>query len=197
MSFVLFSCGGGRNPDLENLSKTPDTQRVGDQKFDILSGESTLVYNDGAVQGSGSLRFSDNLKSSESAHNFKLTLQLPEESSVTLISNSNSELGLGIEIEILRKQGSSNLNVVARAALDTLDLSSHFISIDAKKEFTLSFDLHNDHGESAHILGWLMSNDSPLFDDILQGRGFGSHWGLKLNKAKVLQISKSDPRSVH
>lgn len=197
VSLVLAACGGGENPDVEAAKKVPENQTVGNQKAEILSGADTLQFGGGAIQGTGAVRFTDVLEKPESANNFSLRLELGEGQSATLIVNSDRNLSVGIEIEVSRPLGAANLNVVIKAGSDTLDVSSFFASVDATQEMALSFDVHNDHGASVHVLAWNDLIGQELLADMIRGRGFGANWGLKLNGAKVNGIEKSGPRDEH
>ncbi len=193
----LIGCGGGRNPDVDAANKVPQSQVVGRQKAEVLSGGNTLQFTQGVLQGHGVVRFTEVLEKPESANNFSLKLELAEGQSVTLIVNSDRNLSAGVEIEISRPQGALTPKVVAKAGTDTLDLSAAFLLMNVNEEMSLSFDIHNDHGDSVHVLAWNAKTDRELFSDMIQGRGFGVNWGLKLNGAKVYSIEKSTPRDEH
>jgi hypothetical protein len=196
-SFALVACGGGRNPDLEAEKRIPSSQKIGNQKAEILSGDSTLTFLNGTLDGTGAVRLALPLAKVESANNFTLKIELAEDSSATLVTNSTRDLSAGVEIEISRPAGSTAPRVIARTGEDSLDISASFSSVDVTSEMHLSFDIHNDHGNSLHLLAWSSQTAEELLSDILRGRGFGANWGLKLKAAKINSIERSGPRDVH
>jgi hypothetical protein len=196
-TFALIACGGGRNPDLDAAKQIPASQKIGSQKAEVLIGEDTLVFTNGTLEGSGVVRFASPLDKTESANNFTIQIELAENSSVTLVANSNRNLAAGVEIEISRPAGSTSPHVIARTSQDSLDISTSFSNVDVTSAMHLSFDIHNDHGNSLHFLAWNEQTGEELLSDILSGRGFGANWGLKLQTAKITGIVKNGPKDKH
>jgi hypothetical protein len=87
--------------------------------------------------------------------------------------------------------------VIARTSQDSLDISTSFSNVDVTSAMHLSFDIHNDHGNSLHFLAWNEQTGEELLSDILSGRGFGANWGLKLQTAKITGIVKNGPKDKH
>lgn len=196
MCLALTACGGGSNPDLAAEKLIPDNQKVGDNRAEIISGADTLTFDQGNLAGTGSVRFAALLSGPDTANNFTLDFELSDQGSLVLVTNSNQSLGLGLEVEF--KRSGNALNVVARGGSDVFDMSQFFTAINASVRLKFSIDVHNDHGAVTHILIWDENNQSiELVDDILNGKGFGPYWGLRLSQAKVLSGGRADPRDVH
>lgn len=201
----LAACGAGRNPDLEAESRIPENQKVGSLKAEILSGAETLQFNSGVLHGDGTVRFAAPLAKPDSANGFIFKFELAENTTVTLVTNSDRNLSSGVEVEISRLPNSSSPQVIVRASAgtgageeqDILDLTPFFSSVDVTQVMSLSFDIHNNHGDSAHFLAWNNSTGQQLHEDMLRGRGFGANWGLRLKGAKVTSVERSGPREVH
>lgn len=195
-TLALTACGGGHNPDKAAAERIPEGQRVGAQKVEILAG--SPAFAGGAISGAGTVRFAEPLPGRDTANNFSLSLELAEGEAVTLIANANRDLGAGIEVEISRPAGATNPRVVARAGADTLDLSGNFAPVDVKKPMSLAFDLHNDHGDSVHVVLFDDGNNGAnLGEDQLRGKGAGALWGLRLAGGRVTGITRAGARDVH
>jgi hypothetical protein len=193
---LLTACGGGYNPDKEARNNIPSSQSVGTQKVEIISGESTLNFNNGIISGSGIIKSATALSEVNSANNFEISFRLTDGGNLVFLANSKRDLSAGVEIEFQRASGTNLLTVIARAGMDVLDMSSSFSSVDASTEMSFFIDMHNDHGNETHVIFWDASGNLIL-EDILRGKGFGANWGLSLNSAEVSLVKVSPPKDEH
>lgn len=198
LSFVLVACGGGYNPDLAAENEIPEFQKLGSYKAKVLAGDETLQFSQEGLEGTGAVVFAEKLSRPESANNFILSFELEDGGSLVLVTNSTEKLSSGVSIEFSRAQGSQTLSVIAKAGDDTYDMSSFFTDLDPSIPLAISIDIHNDHGPSAHVIFWDENNKRKMIvEDMIDGRGLGSQWGLTLSKAKVFGLAKNGPREKH
>lgn len=194
----LASCGGGHNPDLEALKAASSiSQIIGQQRFLVVSGQDTHDISGGVIEGTAKVRSLLPLEKVDSANNFVLTFQLFDEGSVTLYTNSFEDLSAGISFTVTSNGEGNSPTVVLKAGDDVFDLSEDFDDVKYQNgEITLSLDIHNDHGASTHFIIW---NDEgeEIIDDLLNGRGNGSYWGLDIKNAKVTNVIKREEQKPH
>lgn len=192
----LFGCGGGYNPDLEELNQIPSHQNISGSKVAVLSGESTLNFSGGAISGTGAVRSGVYLSSAESAYNFQLKFKLNPDSKVTFISHSKKDLQEGVRFEFSRVGSATQMQVEAKAQDDSLDITSQLGSLDASQILELFIDVHNDHGDNTHILIW-DKEGNKLLDDQLRAKGSGSSWGVELTNVEIQSFKVSSPKESH
>ncbi len=196
--FTLTACGGGSNPDKEAAQLIPEVQKVGSLKAEILNGGDTLQFSGGTLEGVGLVRFADPLSGAETANNFMIGLALDEGASATLIANSKRDLTGGIEIQISRPSGSTSPTVIARIGSMQRDLTSAFAgAVDVAQAMVIWIDVHNNHGNSVHVVAWSKSTGSELIEDIIPGKGLGANWGLRLQGGRVTSLVNAGPRDQH
>lgn len=193
----LFACGGGSNPDRELRSAPGNLRKLGVLELEILSGADTLKFEAGSIAGTGVVRINDPLAKVESANNYELAFEIEDGGSVALLANGDRQLATGIEVGLARIPGQPASQVRARVGTDSLSLDEAFAKIDASAKIHLSFDLHNDHGENVHLVAWNEDTGEELVEDMLSGRGFGSHWGLRLQGARVSIVHRREPKDKH
>lgn len=195
--FALSACGGGKNPDREAQNAVPDSQRLGPQKVEILAGAGALTFADGRAEGSGLVRATDVLERADSANNFVLSFELAEDGSVTFVANAKRDLSGGVEVEFTRPAGGSALRAQARAASGALDLAAAVAGIDASKPVSLAIEIHNDHGNDAHVLLWNEATGQELVEEMIRGKGAGANWGVRLRNARVSHAARGKVRDAH
>lgn len=195
ISFFMVGCSGGSNPDVEAANKIPESQSVGAQKVDIIDGDA-LSFNSGTISGTGVVRSATALSTTDSANNYAVKFLLNHSGSITFIANAKKDLSAGVELTFTRLASTSTLEVIARAGSDILDLSENFEDVDASAEISFLIDIHNDHEAESHLVFWDGSG-GEMFEDLLRGKGFGSHWGLKLNNAQAYQVVVGPPKDEH
>ena len=190
---TLAACGGGYNPDKDNLKNA------------IELGESAY-YDLG--QGQGLMTQAPN--STSSGANFEVSFALQDQGSFRLYTFASNQLKGGLEI-LFERQGPT-LKVAAKTTTTTQDWSSRFAHIDATEVITLTADIHNNE-KPAHILIWEGAKDPSMnhrnaiynsAEDSLDlgydngpGNGFGRHWGFQVHNAQLQKALLSSPQDSH
>ena len=149
--------------------------------------------------GSGSLIYNTPLDSIQSGHSWALAFTLQDGGSLTLLSNTNNQLGSGVAVRFART--GAVLSVTLKAAGAETDVSSAFTSVDASGSMSLQVDIHNDE-TPAHVLVWSgtdFSEGAALLNsedagNEVPGSGSGTFWGLELNNATVSTIERTSPK---
>ena len=78
------------------------------------------------------------------------------------------------------------------------DLTAAVSGIDASKPMSIAIEIHNDHGNDAHVLLWNEAAGSQeLGEESVRGRGVGSNWGFRLQNARVSHAAKGAIRDAH
>ena len=149
--------------------------------------------------GTGSLIYNTPLESVQSGHSWALAFTLQDGGSLTLLSNTNNQLGNGVAIQFSR--AGAVLSAKLKAAGSETDVSAAFTSIDASGAISLQVDIHNDE-TPAHVLVWSgtdFSEGAALLNsedagNEVPGSGSGTYWGLELNNATVSTIERTSPK---
>lgn len=190
---TLSACGGGHNPDKDNLSKAIT---VGDASYyDLGVGKGLMTEGISSVDGGA---------------NFEYRFRLDDGGTFTAVTFANSTLNHGITIRISRV--GSRLNVFATAQGSTQDWSPLFSTVNAAEEVILTMDIHNNESP-AHILIWsgsknpAMNRTNTLYNsaedsvdldyDGAPGNGTGRAWGFQLEGATLINARISEPQDSH
>lgn len=192
-SMALVACGGGHNPDKDNLSKA---LQVGDSSY----------YDLGAGKG----LMTDGISSVASGANFEVTFTLNDGGSLSLHTFANSNLQSGFTVTFTRT--GNVLQVHADAQGISQDWSSLFAAIDASGTLTFTLDVHNNE-RPAHVLIWSgakasdMDHTNTVYNsaedsldlnyDAAPGNGSGRAWGFTANNAQLLNARLSSPQDGH
>ncbi len=198
-TLLLYSCGGGPNPDRDALNDISNNQIVAGEKFEFVSPKDNLSFGNGTVSGQGSLRFAQSLESPQTNFNFNLLFELEDGAALTFVTHSNTLLGEGVEFKFQRLGAQLKFFVTSAGVTD--DWTQFLSSLDVSQQVSLSLDVHNNEA-FAHVVFWNHSTGVKLFDssvnaDGLAGRGQGPHWGMKLEGGKVFSVQKGPPRDDH
>lgn len=196
---LLSACGGGFNPDLDALAKIPFEQNVSGQRFSILSQNDQLRFGNGILEGTGSIRFAEDLESFASNYNFELDFNLQEEGELSLVTHANRSLSNGVVVKF--KRSDNVLSVYVTTAGITDDWSNFFSAIDANGRIKFSIDIHNNE-PFTHLIFWDEITKTRLLNsaedvDGVTGKGLGQEWGLILKNAVVSQTNKKPTRDKH
>lgn len=193
---VAGGCGGGKNPDAESLAAVPDTQKIGQNKYEILQNSGNLQIKDGALTGSGIIRMAIPLAKADSANNYNLRFRLAPGGSLALRTHAGKSLEGGITV-IFNRSPQPQIRVLEVLVLtdkSRMDVSYAFNKISAQGDIYLSMDIHNDHGDGIHFIAWDGNSGEKLFGTGIRGRGFGTNWGLVLNEAAVTDFKNGHQR---
>lgn len=193
VALTLSACGGGHNPDKDNLNKA------------IVVGDASY-YDLGVNKG----LMTEGVSSVNSGANFEYHFRVTDGGSFTVFAFANSSLTNGIAIRFTRNGGT--LNVLATAQGITQDWSPLFASVDASQDVTLTMDIHNNESP-AHIMIWngsknpKMNHTNTLYNsaedsvdldyDAGPGNGSGRAWGFQTDGATLINAKISDPQDSH
>lgn len=191
--FLLGACGGGYNPDKDNLSKALP---LGDSSYYDLGGNKGLM--------------SEGLSSVTTGANFEVSFTLQDGGSFILYTFANSQLQNGFNFKFSR-QGST-LTVHAEAQGQVQDWSPLFTDVDASQALTFTLDVHNNE-HPAHVMVWLgakssgMNHTNTLYNsaedsldlnyDSSPGNGSGRAWGFEVQNAQLTNARLSSPQDTH
>lgn len=192
-ALALSACGGGHNPDKDNLNKA------------IVVGDASY-YELGANKG----LMTEGISSVSSGANFEFHFSVTDGGSFTVFAFANSSLTNGIAIRFTRTGGS--LSVLATAQGITQDWSPLFASVDASQQVVMTMDIHNNESP-AHIMIWSGSKDgsmnhtNTLYNsaedsvdldyDASPGNGSGRAWGFQADGATLINAKISEPQDSH
>ncbi len=196
----LVACGGGYNPDADAAAGSSFDHSIGGYGILTVGDPSGLTLNpDNTIEGEGSFRFADTLDGIETNNNYILNFELAADGQLVFIANSRQDLTRGIEMTFKRVGATSDLQVTIETSGNVIDISDFFVGIKADQSISLMFDVHNNHGASAHIIAWdhLVDSDNAILDGTLGGRGFGKDWGIRVSDSKLLSVSKGPPKDDH
>ena len=190
---TLVACGGGANPDLQN----PNLGGVDfkGSQVTVLEGQDSLLFSDDGVQGIGKFRFNDLFDKVESAKNYVATIELPPNGEIKFYSHGKEDLSRAIEVTLSR-DAQGNWSGRGEAGTQGFDFPPGFAS-SSESEIFFSFDVHNDHGSTAHLVFWTAATGAEAFEDILYGLGYGVFYGVELNNAALTNFTVQGPREVH
>ncbi|WP_374031245.1 hypothetical protein [Bdellovibrio bacteriovorus] len=192
-SLALAACGGGHNPDKDNLSKA---LQVGDSSYYDL--------------GSGKGLMSEGISAVSAGANFEITFTLNDGGSLSLHTFANSSLQSGFTVTFTRI--GNVLQVHADAQGEVQDWSSLFAAVDASTTLTFNLDIHNNE-RPAHVLIWNgakasdMDHTNTVYNsaedsldlnyDAAPGNGSGRAWGFTATNAQLLNARLSSPQDGH
>lgn len=198
LASCLVACGGGANPDRDAAGDF-DIQGL---RFLALDGGG-LTASGGGVQGTGSVLSLQALPGVSGANGFNIAFTLQDGGRLVMVTNADRKLKGGVEIDFSRTGTSLTVLVRAQGTGIEVDWSEHFAEIDASGEISLFIDVHNDHGDYAHLLFWTGSAEEPFLDsgehtDGAPGNGVGGEaWGFHLTDAELRAAARNDPRDSH
>lgn len=191
----LMACGGGANPDKEQARKS---QNFSGLPIDITSGDVSLSP-DGVIQGTGSVLFLESLGEVKSGKSFRLEFTLEPGGSLSFLSYASKDLGQGYEI-LFRRVETRSLGVQLIAEGQTKGTLDRFASTYSDVPISIQVDVHNNE-TPAHVIMWdalatnsftslnaLVNTEDDFESEGSPGNGYGNHFGLKLNKARVTKI---------
>ncbi|AHZ83732.1 hypothetical protein Bb109J_c3125 [Bdellovibrio bacteriovorus] len=190
---TLAACGGGHNPDKDNLSKA---LQVGDSSY----------YDLGAGKG----LMTDGISEVSSGVNFEVTFTLNDGGSLSLHTFASSNLQSGFTVTFTRT--GTTLQVHADTQGNVQDWSSLFAAVDASGTLTFTLDIHNNE-RPAHVLIWNgakapdMDHTNTVYNsaedsldlnyDAAPGNGSGRAWGFTATNAQLLNARLSSPQDGH
>jgi hypothetical protein len=205
-------CSGGRNPDKEAVVSPEKIHRLSGIDFETLGSTDappTLEASSGSeISGTGLLLAREPLSEVKIGRHFTVRGELSEGGAIRLIAfaiRDGSQLKNGIELELSRIPGAQGFKVIAKAGNTEDDWSQFFANINPTGEFEIGIDVHNDENGEAHILVWDLKNGTQpaaFFDSAVDvngapGKGFGRHWAVKMNNAKMRNVTVGEPRYDH
>ncbi|UXR64289.1 hypothetical protein EZJ49_14570 [Bdellovibrio bacteriovorus] len=190
---MVAACGGGYNPDKDNLSKALP---VGESSYYDLGNNKGLM--------------TEGLSSVASAANFEISFNLQDGGSLTLHTFTNSQLQSGFKFKFARQGGA--LLIQAEAQGQIQNWSSLFTDIDATQKLTFTMDVHNNE-HPAHVMIWVgaksssMNHTNTIYNsaedsldlnyDSSPGNGSGRAWGFELINAQLTNARLSSPQDAH
>lgn len=153
-----------------------------------------LILSSTLIEGTGAFVVNQPLASVDSEAHFKLAGQLPEGSFIELIVFSTSQLEGGVSFKFERRN-----NLVALTISSGRRVLSYSDVIDAGADDSIAFslDAHNQE-QPIHFILWdglragarLPDLIDSAEDDLSLGNGAGVFWGVRMQGAKVSQISR-------
>lgn len=200
--FLTSACGGGYNPntspqkaDDKKTEKPKTYSKLGTYLVETLDENESFVFSNNTVQGSGLLKFIDYFKQPNMGLNFYIDFTLHPGSEVKLITFADKKLNNGLELSFVGINNKLSVTFKSNESIEELD-AFMFNLIDSQEPI-ISIDIHNDHGNSPHILIWDMNTSKLIFNSSLTGKGFGTHWGLLVSKAQIHDVKRSPPKDTH